>query len=221
MQKLKLVDYTKKKLDDMYLVMYTIKNDINIKKGDCIENIDIYTNSLIFKIPNNVINEVYNEYFLSLLKDINIEIDTTKENEFISEICKYGKIDKLTDYVSEILRLSDNKIFMKFDEKYVQSIYFTLLCKNRIFSTYNEYQCKNGYIDLMLFRNNNLCKYNIMIELKYIKQKDYNKGLLNRLKEEGRKQLVSYSKDDRIDNNTKKYLVIFVGSKLKVMEEVL
>lgn len=43
MQKLKLVDYTKKKLDNMYLVMYTIKNDINIKKGDCIENIDIYT----------------------------------------------------------------------------------------------------------------------------------------------------------------------------------
>lgn len=34
MQNLKLLDYTKKRLDDMYLVMYAIKNDINIKKAD-------------------------------------------------------------------------------------------------------------------------------------------------------------------------------------------
>ncbi len=27
----------------MYLVMYAIKNDVNIKKGDIIDNIDIYT----------------------------------------------------------------------------------------------------------------------------------------------------------------------------------
>lgn len=43
MQNLKLVDYTKKRLDDMFLVVYAIKNDINIKKGDIIENIDMYT----------------------------------------------------------------------------------------------------------------------------------------------------------------------------------
>ena len=33
MQNLKVIDYTKKRLDDMYLVVYAIKNDINIKKG--------------------------------------------------------------------------------------------------------------------------------------------------------------------------------------------
>ena len=43
MQNLKLIDYTKKRLDDMYVMMYTIKNDLNIKKGDIIETIDIYT----------------------------------------------------------------------------------------------------------------------------------------------------------------------------------
>ncbi len=36
MQNLKVVDYTKKRLDNMYLVVYAIKNDINIKKGDII-----------------------------------------------------------------------------------------------------------------------------------------------------------------------------------------
>ena len=43
MQNLKLLDYTKKRLDDMYLVMYAIKNDVNMKKADIIDNIDIYT----------------------------------------------------------------------------------------------------------------------------------------------------------------------------------
>ena len=43
MQNLKLIDYTKKRLDDMYVMMYTIKNDLNVKKGDVIENINIYT----------------------------------------------------------------------------------------------------------------------------------------------------------------------------------
>ena len=43
MQNLKLLDYTKKRLDDMYLVMYAIKNNVNMKKADIIDNIDIYT----------------------------------------------------------------------------------------------------------------------------------------------------------------------------------
>lgn len=43
MQNLKLIDYTKKRLYDMYAMMYTIKNDLNVKKGDIIENINIYT----------------------------------------------------------------------------------------------------------------------------------------------------------------------------------
>ena len=43
MQNLKLLDYTKKRLDDMYLIIYAIKNDISIKKGEIIENVDVYT----------------------------------------------------------------------------------------------------------------------------------------------------------------------------------
>ncbi len=43
MQNLKLIDYTKKRLDDVYVMMYTIKNDLNVKTGDIIENINIYT----------------------------------------------------------------------------------------------------------------------------------------------------------------------------------
>lgn len=181
---------------------------------------NIYTNSLIFKVPNNIINIVYNDYFISMLNEINIILDDNSMNDSIKEMVENGKIDKISNYVSEILKLSDNRIFMKFDEKYVQNIYFTLLCKNNLFKVYNEYPCSNGYIDLMLIKNNERCKCNIMIELKYIKKRDYSKNYFNKIKNEGIEQLNSYSKDERIDENTKKYLVIFVGNKIKFLEEI-
>ena len=112
---------------------------------------------------------------------------------------------------------------MKFDEKYIQTIYFTLLISNRVFNSYNEFPSSNDYIDLMLFKNSELCKYDIMIELKYLKMREYrrNRKLLEMKKQDAIKQLNEYSMDDRIDKNTlKKYVVIFVGSSLKLLEEI-
>ena len=43
MELLKLNELTKKKLDKTYVVVYAIKNEVNIKKADIIEKNDIYT----------------------------------------------------------------------------------------------------------------------------------------------------------------------------------
>ena len=43
MNQLTFLECTKRKLDDTYLVVYAIKNEINIKKGDYIEKNDIYS----------------------------------------------------------------------------------------------------------------------------------------------------------------------------------
>jgi len=196
--------------DDIISLLYYF-GYLTIKEGS------IYTNSLVFSVPNNIINEVYNDYLLSLL---NIKIDNNEIDEITKELVETSKIDRLTNYVQEILELTDNRTFMKLDEKYIQSIYFALLCKNKMFRTYNEYPCSNGYIDLMLFKNHEMCKHDIMIKLKYIKKKDYNKGLFKRIKEEGKNQLLSYSEYERLSNDTKTYLVIFVGNKVKLLEEI-
>ena len=184
---------------------------------------EIYDDSIIFRIPNRVMNELYYNYFQKILKDINIIIDDSIIRESIKEMAEVGTINTLTNYVSKILKQSDNKIFMKFDEKYIQTIYFTLLISNHLFNTYNEYQTSNGYVDLMLFKNSELCKYNIMIELKFLKVREYrkNRKLLDIKKLEAIEQLKSYQEDDRIDKSTlRKYVVIFIGSNLKVLEEV-
>lgn len=43
MKQLTLTECSKRRLDDTYIVVYAIKNEINIKKGDYIEKSDIYT----------------------------------------------------------------------------------------------------------------------------------------------------------------------------------
>lgn len=43
MQNIKLNECNKKKLNETYLVVYAIKNELNIKKGDYIEKTDVYT----------------------------------------------------------------------------------------------------------------------------------------------------------------------------------
>ena len=43
MKKLTLLECTKRKLDEIYLVVYAIKNEINLRKGDYIEKSDIYS----------------------------------------------------------------------------------------------------------------------------------------------------------------------------------
>lgn len=43
MKKLTLSECTKRKLDDIYLVVYAIKNELNLKKGDYIEKSSIYS----------------------------------------------------------------------------------------------------------------------------------------------------------------------------------
>ena len=184
---------------------------------------NIFDNSIQFKIPNQVMKETYNNYFVKILNDRNITFDSNYLRECYKELIDEGKINKITNYIKEILSKADNRDFIQFDEKYIKLMYFTLLCGNKNFNTYTEYPTNHGYVDVMLFKNGNYSKYNIMIELKYIKKSDYrkNKKLLSLKKEEAKNQINNYVKDERIPKeNLKKYIVIFIGEKVELIEEV-
>ena len=184
---------------------------------------NIFDNSIQFKIPNQVMKETYNHYFVKILNDMKITFDSNYLRECYKELIVEGKINKITNYIKEILSKVDNRDFIQFDEKYIKLMYFTLLCGNKNFNTYTEYPTNHGYIDVMLFKNGNYSKYDIMIELKYIKKSDYrkNKKLLQIKKEEAKKQINNYVKDERIPKeNLKKYIVIFIGEKVEVIEEL-
>ncbi len=161
----------------------------------------------------------YNNYFLKLFSDEDVTIDNKKIEESVIEIINDGAINKITNYVSEILGYTSNRTFMKFDEKYIQTLYFGLLLNVKNFKIYSEYPSRLWYIDIYIEGNKKYMKDNIAIELKYIKKSEYNDLLLEKKKQEGMEQLKKYSEDDRL-KITKKYLVIFSGNDVKVLESV-
>ncbi len=184
-----------------------------------INGFDIYLEKTIFKIPNQVMKDTYNNYFIAILEDNNIEFNDEEQKASIKEILETGKIEHISNYVSEILKESSNRIFMKFDEKYVQLVYDILL-RNKLINVYTEYPCNNGYVDILITKNNELAHHNIMIELKYIKKSEYSDKLLNSKIEEGKRQIEEYSKDERLVSPLKKYVVVFSGYECKKIVEV-
>ena len=184
-----------------------------------IKEYDSVKDKMIFKIPNEVIKETYNDYFIKILNKMKITIDYKRMEAIFNETISSSKITELSEYVSDLLKSTDNRIFMKFDEKYIALIYYTLL-RHPLMAIYLEYPCKNGYIDIYLqSQNKEIMKKNIIIELKYIKKQDYTDKLLEEKRKEAKEQLLNYSEDERL-GDVCRYLVVFVGNDLKILEEV-
>ena len=183
-----------------------------------------YGSNLKFTIPNYTMTELYTNYFLSILQSHNkVNINGNITDYFLEEIVKDGKIERISKYIEEILILSNNRTLINFDEKYIQLLYFSLLIGKKEFYIYNEYQSGDGYIDLFLLGNKDLCSHDIMIELKYISVKEYkkNRKMLEIKKNEAIEQLNKYFQDERINkNNLKKYVLIFIVTNIKLLPEV-
>lgn len=71
---------------------------------------------------------------------------------------------------------------------------------------------------LIIFKDKS--NYNIMLLVRYIKKKEYKRSLLRKIRNECNYELKEFNELLNI-NNLKKYLVIYVGSEIKVMEEII
>jgi len=185
-----------------------------------IETIDLITNETIFRMPNKVIMGLYIDYFKSILNK-NYNLDNSYINECKKQLILDGKVEKISNYISKMLRLSENRIFAGFDEKYIQMMYFVLLANNPNYDIYNEHFANGGYIDLYIKSRSEICKYDLIMELKYIKKSDYSEVELNKKISEGIKQINKYITDKRIETSKlKKYVVVFVKDEIKELKEI-
>ena len=187
------------------------------------------TNTIIkYKIPNQVMSGIYNEYFLYLIQKSGVEINTTKIQEAALELAFEGKINKICNIVEEYLSYVGNIAWQRYDEKYVQSYMHAILGLNEMFNVYLEYNVQhNRYIDVAVFkRENSGIKYQAIIELKYIKKEEAKteeskQKEIARKRNEALEEIKEYSQDTRLpQENMKKFIVIYVGEKLELLEEI-
>ena len=169
-----------------------------------------------FKIPNNVMYKVYTDMFIKSLEN-KAAIDSKILEEIIIEVAETGTLNKISEYVKEVLGKIYNRDYERFDEKYVKLLYFSYLSESNLFKTYTEFPANGGYADLVIFKTEK-SNYNIMVEFKYVKKSDSSLVYDAKLKE-AEEELERYSKDERVPKDIKKYIVIFKKDKYEIIEK--
>ena len=171
------------------------------------------------KIPNNVMKEIYSDYFLKILREeINIDINDNY-TEIAREIALEGKIDKIIEMLEKYLNNLSNRDYMQFSEKYVKLIFYCIAMNLKIFRLKSEMEIHRKYPDILLIPKDRSKGYKgVMIEFKYLKKGEENK--LEEKQKEAREQIKEYGEFEEIKElkNIYKYTVVAVNDKIYVEE---
>ena len=168
-------------------------------------------------IPNNVMKEIYSEYFLKILREeINIEINDNY-TEIAREIALEGKIDKIIEMLEKYLNNLSNRDYIKMDEKYIKLIFYCIAMNLKIFRLKSEMEIQRKYPDILLIpRERDKGYKGVMIEFKYLKKGEENK--LEEKQKEAREQIKEYGEFEEIKElkNIYKYTVVAVNDNIYV-----
>ncbi len=168
-------------------------------------------------IPNKIMEEIYADYFVQM-GNSEVKIDINQQYiKIATEIALEGKIDKIIDLLHTYLNNLSNRDFVRFDEKYVKILFYSIAMNLKIFSIKSEMEVQRKYPDILLIPRDLTKNYNaVMIEFKYLKKDEASK--LQEKQKEAKKQILEYSEFDDIKNipNLSKYTVVAVNDEIYV-----
>ena len=179
---------------------------------------------LKFTVPNFVTQTLYASYFLQLT-DVaqKYKIDTSKISDSIIQLGQYGKIDDLVARVQEFLFCCSVRDKENFNEMNLKHVFGMILSLTSQFITYAEYPAGQGFADMYIQKAaDSLAKYEAIVELKYLSEKDSKKANIKKLVKEAKEQLGRYLRDTRLEQkeDLKKFVIIFKGFEDYFVEEL-
>ena len=167
------------------------------------------------KIPNNVMKEIYSDYFLKMIdQQAQMTIELKEYNEILEEMALEGRIDKIVEMLEKYLKNLSNRDFQRFDEKYVKLIFYSIAMNLKIYSVKSELEVEREYPDIVLIPRDKTKGYNaIMIEFKYLKKGEEKQ--LEKSQKEAREQIEKYSNKQEMKDIEKmnKYTIVVVNYK--------
>lgn len=172
----------------------------------------------VLKVPNYVIKTIYwEQHFQNVTENYNIAIE--KVRIAVKEMRMHGNIEPFVELIKGLLEDLSNRDLIQMDEKNVKMMFLTLLGVDSTYFIKSEDENNKGYVDLMLKRKiqlKEITKFQWIIELKYIKESD--RGILEKVKEQGLKQLQMYGESKMVQEELEKeglnkVLIIVVGKK--------
>ena len=182
--------------------------------------------SIIFKMPNYVIKQLYFQYFYQiLLEKSELDEQGIDVKNKINQLAKYNDFTPLVRFTEEVLQELSVRDKMNFDEKHVKTIFTSAFYISKVYHIHNELEVKKsktdkGYVDLLLTKRPPFePKFQFVIEFKYVKKEDAKKA--KTVKQQAIKQLQAYLKhDERLQKleNLKAYVIVFVGNEGEIIE---
>ena len=173
-------------------------------------------------VPNSVIKKLFFQYFGQLLKEqLEQPADPLAVQASVRELARNNSPAPLLTIVSNTLSQLSNRDWIHFDEKHVKMALVSYLYSSQLYFIKSEYESGQKYVDLLLLRRPSFpAPFQFAFELKFLHQKkaDNLPFIIN----EGRGQLQRYlgRKDLSALEDLKAWLIVFVGSELKHLEEV-
>jgi hypothetical protein len=160
---------------------------------------DAITPELVrFKIPNQVIAELYWKYYADVLQErANIHTETYDLQNIVLDMAQNGNYESFFKVIQELLEGLSNRDYIEFSEKYVKMAIIAYMQLANIFYVKSEREVKNvGYIDLELYKKpqNPFQHKEYVMEIKYLKKA--NKSQLTQIQQEAKVQLLNYYKND-------------------------
>lgn len=163
---------------------------------------------MILIVPNDVIKSVYFDYFNSMLeKEYHIETDdySTALRKILFDKDNILFVKK----IEEIMHSLDNRDYIGFRENDVKLIAMSIVQTSKFIHVKSEYPVPNGYIDLVFFPYHTEGAV-ALIELKYIKAKDFSEKVLKENRDKAYEQLQNYKEAKEFqDIDVVKWILIF------------
>lgn len=186
---------------------------ISIKEG--------HLDALIFSIPNYVIKSLYRSFFIDFIKsEQHLEFEIADVQTSIRNMAQHNTIDPFIRLIENALQTMSNQDFKKFDEKYIKALFVGFASLSKLYFIKSEPEIERKYPDIMfLYRPPFYPKYQFLFEIKYVNKAG--EKALNTITHKAIAQVNEYLAFDEISslNNLKAYVLIFVGSEIKVVKE--
>ncbi len=147
----------------------------------------------VFAIPNQVISELYFQYFKVELERRN-QITISGRNQLLAveALALRDDMQPITTELEKVLQLLSNRDALWFDEAHIKSILLTLLYQSPVYFIRSEREMNRHYPDVMLLeRSPYQVNHQHLIELKYTKKGDKEAGWKAKRKE-GMEQVENY-----------------------------
>ncbi|MBF0120204.1 MAG: AAA family ATPase [Desulfobacterales bacterium] len=176
-----------------------------------------------FQIPNFVLKGLYLQFFIELVQiQSGLCFETVDVRKFLIALAQDNNPKPFLNLIENTLKRLSNRDFVQFNEKYIKALFVAFVSLVNLYYVKSEMEIDRKYPDLMLmYRPPFFPNYQFVFELKYLKLSESEK--LKDVTSAAINQIEKYLKTDEIKalKNLKAYVIVFVGTEVMVLNEVL